>query len=76
MSITVGPGGGTSFHKNPTAAKGTIRKVRELETEGDVLVVLAHDAFLEGRMPLYPEQLNGWKGSEWKSGLDKAFKSI
>ena len=76
MSVTVGPGGGKSFHKDPTAAKNTIEKVRELEAGGEVLVALAHDALLEGRMPLYPEQLNGWKGSEWKSDLDEAVASM
>ena len=70
MSVTVGPGIAPSFHSDPAAAKQTIEKVRVLEKEGTVLVALAHDAKLEGKMPEYPEALNGWRGSEWKRDLD------
>ena len=70
MSVTVGPNGTPSFHKDPSTAMQTIQKVRLLEKEGTVLVALAHDARLEGTMPLYPQGLSGWKGSEWKRDLD------
>lgn len=69
MSVTVGPNGTSSFHRDPDQAKQTIEKIRRLD--GDrVLVALAHDASLEGTMPEYPQRLNEWKGSAWKRKLD------
>jgi len=74
MSITVGPNGTSSFHRDPTEAKKTIDKVRELEKGTSTLVALAHDARLEGKMPQYPTPVNGWKGSSWKRELDAELK--
>ncbi|KAJ9602620.1 hypothetical protein H2200_012813 [Cladophialophora chaetospira] len=71
MSITVGPSKTPSFHRYPEKAQGTIGKIRELEKHSPVLVALAHDATLDGLMPLYPTAVNGWKVSEWKKKLDK-----
>lgn len=76
VSTTVGPNGTKSFHRDPQTAISTIEKVRELERDGSVLIALAHDAILEGRMPLYPNVINGWKGSDWKSEVDLAVKSM
>ncbi len=70
MSVTVGPGIAPSFHSDPKAAMETIAKIRVLDKTGNVLVALAHDAHLEGKMPEYPQSLNGWKGSNWKQDLD------
>lgn len=70
ISVTVGPNGTSSFHKDPAAAMQTIEKIRVLEKGGKVLVALAHDARLEGKMPEYPQPLNHWKGSVWKQDLD------
>ena len=69
MSVTVGPNGTASFHRDPAAAMRTIEKIRALDKRGNVLVALAHDASLEGRMPEYPHPLNGWKGSKWHQDL-------
>jgi glyoxylase-like metal-dependent hydrolase (beta-lactamase superfamily II) len=71
MSVTVGPSKTPSFHRYPDVAKSTIHKVRLLEKQGSVLVALAHDARLDGVMPLYPGSLNGWKDSDWKKTLDQ-----
>lgn len=76
VSTTVGPNGTKSFHKDPLAAISTIEKVRELEHEGIVLIALAHDAILEEKMPLYPEEVSGWKGSNWKTEVDAAVKFL
>lgn len=76
VSVTVGPNGTKSFHKDPPIAISTIGKVRELERQGGVFVALAHDAMLEGRMPEYPTKLNGWKGSLWKEEIDKAVEAV
>jgi glyoxylase-like metal-dependent hydrolase (beta-lactamase superfamily II) len=65
MSITIGPNGMESFHRDPAAAMNTIEKVRLLSKAGNVFVALAHDASLEGKMPEYPDNLNGWKSSSW-----------
>lgn len=70
MSVTVGPNGTASFHKDPTTAMRTIEKIRLLEEGGDVFVALAHDAALEGLMPEYPQTMGKWKGSAWKQDLD------
>jgi glyoxylase-like metal-dependent hydrolase (beta-lactamase superfamily II) len=65
MSVTVGPNGTSSFHKDPSMAMKTIEQVRSLSKAGNVLVVLAHDITLEGKMPEYPRSLNNWKSSKW-----------
>ena len=74
ISITVGPNGNKSFHQDPNIAIKTIELVRELEKDGRAFVALAHDAVLEGRMPLYPNTLNGWKQSQWKIDIDICVK--
>ncbi|KAK5046781.1 hypothetical protein LTR84_007135 [Exophiala bonariae] len=74
MSVTVGPGIAPSFHRYPDMARNTIRRVREIEKQGSVLVALAHDARLDGLMPLYPHPLNNWKGSQWKQTLDQSLE--
>ena len=71
MSVTVGPSKTPSFHRYPTVAQNTIDKVRLIEKQCPVLIALAHDARLDGLMPLYPTPLNGWKSSDWKRSLDK-----
>ena len=76
MSVTVGPNGTASFHKDPTTAMRTIEKIRMLERGGDVFVALAHDAGLEGKMPEYPESLNEWKSSAWKDELDVTLAKV
>lgn len=70
ISTTVGPNGTPSFHCNPSVASDTISNIRALDKWGDVFVALAHDATLEGKMPEYPNHLNGWKSCEWKKDLD------
>jgi glyoxylase-like metal-dependent hydrolase (beta-lactamase superfamily II) len=70
VSVTVGPNGTPSFHRDPKAAIKTIGLIRELEEYEHVFVALAHDAMLVDRMPLYPSPVNGWKGSLWKKGID------
>lgn len=70
VSETVGPAGTSSFHQHPKTAILTIKKINELQSGGDVLVALAHDAILEGRMPVYPDKLNGWKKASWKDSID------
>ena len=71
VSVSMGPNGTSSFHKDVSTAIKTIGTVRELDLYDNVLVALAHDGYLINRMPLYPTSLVGWKGSEWKQELDK-----
>ena len=75
VSVTVGPNGTSSFHKDPPTAISTIEKIRLLEREGNVFVALAHDAMLEERMPLYPDSLKNWKTAAWKKDLDQAVQA-
>jgi glyoxylase-like metal-dependent hydrolase (beta-lactamase superfamily II) len=76
MSVTCGPAGPTGFHLDPDSAKKTVGTIRKLEKEskGSVLVALAHDSYLRGRMPEYPKPLNGFQTSEWKKDLDRVLQ--
>ncbi|KIY01375.1 uncharacterized protein Z520_02927 [Fonsecaea multimorphosa CBS 102226] len=76
MSVTVGPNGTKSFHKDPETAKRTIERVRDLDNDESFLVALPHDATLDGIMPLYPEKLNGWRNSQWKKDLDTRIATL
>lgn len=69
MSVTSGPMG-RCFHSNPQVAGETLGKIRQLEKLGKVFVALAHDSFLVGTMPQYPESVNGWSEAAWKRELD------
>lgn len=69
MSVTSGPMG-RCFHSNPQLAGETLEKIRKLEKLGKVFVALAHDSFLVGPMPQYPDNLNGWSDSVWQKNLD------
>jgi glyoxylase-like metal-dependent hydrolase (beta-lactamase superfamily II) len=71
MSVTSGPMG-RCFHADPEAAKETLAKIQILDKSGEVFVALAHDSFLVGTMPEYPNPLNGWSDSVWKKKLDTA----
>lgn len=70
MSVTLGPAGQKSFHADTSTAQKTIAKIKELDKTGQVLVALAHDSYLVGKMPEYPNPISGWKNSAWKKGLD------
>jgi len=62
ISCTCGPGKlSTGFHKDLKAAKESIERVKVLDRRDDVMVVLAHDNTLIGKIPLYPSALNGWR---------------
>ncbi|OJJ66093.1 hypothetical protein ASPBRDRAFT_138723 [Aspergillus brasiliensis CBS 101740] len=67
ISLTPGPGLPTGFHSEPQVARRTIGKTRELHEMPEVLVVLAHDAKLEGVLPVYPEEVNGWRAKGLKT---------
>ena len=43
------------------AAIETVRKIQELDASAEILVVLAHDLSLRGRVPLFPERVNDWR---------------
>jgi glyoxylase-like metal-dependent hydrolase (beta-lactamase superfamily II) len=61
ISVDVGPNGQPGFHKDPASAKITIRKTQALHLDPSIFVALAHDAQIDGVVPLYPEALNGWR---------------
>lgn len=69
ISTDVGPNGQPGFHKNPADAKASIGRLQELHRMEDVFVVLAHDARLDGCIPLYPAALNGWREKNLKNAL-------
>jgi glyoxylase-like metal-dependent hydrolase (beta-lactamase superfamily II) len=66
ISVDVGPNGQPGFHKDPVSAKDTIRKTQALHSSPEVFVALAHDAQVDGIIPIYPQRLNGWRKSELK----------
>lgn len=43
------------------AAITTVSKIQELDADGSVLVLLAHDESLDERIPLFPDRVNDWK---------------
>ncbi|GLA25024.1 Metallo-hydrolase/oxidoreductase [Aspergillus phoenicis ATCC 13157] len=43
------------------AAMETVTKIQELDAADNVLVLLAHDNSLHGRLPLFPDRVNDWK---------------
>lgn len=75
VSLTGCPGG-TSLHKDTPTALESMEKLRTLDQDDTVFVALAHDATLEGKMPEYPQPLNGWQESAWwKSMRQERVKS-
>lgn len=69
ISVDVGPNGQPGFHKDPVLARSTIRKTQALHSSPFIFVALAHDASIDGIVPLYPEKLNGWKATGLKSNV-------
>ncbi|KAI1206385.1 beta-lactamase-like protein [Annulohypoxylon truncatum] len=49
------------------AAMDTVRKIQELDAADNCLVLIAHDLSLRDKIPLFPETINGWKGSRVKT---------
>lgn len=73
MSVSFGPMG-RCFHSEPKVAGETLKKIRHLEETGQVFVALAHDSFLVGPMPQYPESLNGWSHSGWGKEIESVLR--
>ena len=69
ISTSNGPGGAAGMHSDVIAAKSTIEKIKILNMDSNVLVVLAHDRHCEGVLPLIPNRLNGWKQKQWKAEI-------
>jgi glyoxylase-like metal-dependent hydrolase (beta-lactamase superfamily II) len=67
ISIDVGPNGQPGFHKFPHAARDSISRAGRLAKFENILYILAHDASLEGVIPLYPAKLNGWKSAGYEA---------
>lgn len=45
----------------------TVHKIQELDALDNVLIILAHDLSLQTQIPLFPQKINGWKGSSLKA---------
>ena len=60
ISVKIGPNGQPGFHKDHDAARKSIENLKAMKAYSNVLTVLAHDASLEGKVPMYPYALNGW----------------
>ncbi|KIX06194.1 uncharacterized protein Z518_04168 [Rhinocladiella mackenziei CBS 650.93] len=67
ISVDVGPNGQPGFHQDASKARATISKSQALHWNESVYVVLAHDAQIDGIIPLYPQTLNGWRENGMKS---------
>ena len=76
LSVTFGPNGTKSFHRDPQAALKTIERIRKIDRNKHFLIALPHDATLDGLMPLYPKKLNGFRESEWKKRLDERIAEL
>ena len=69
ISVDVGPNGQLGFHKDPVNARKTIGKSQLLHSNESIFVALAHDAQIDGIVPLYPQPLNGWRAAGLKSKI-------
>ena len=69
ISTSNGPGGAAGMHSDVVAATSTVDKIKQLNKDSNVLVVLAHDRYCEGVLPLIPNTLNGWKQKQWKAKI-------
>ncbi|KIY03329.1 uncharacterized protein Z520_00020 [Fonsecaea multimorphosa CBS 102226] len=67
ISVDVGPNGQPGFHKDPVSARETIHRTQALHSNPSVFVVLAHDAQIDGIVPVYPQKLNGWRQKAMKT---------
>ncbi|KAL1747021.1 beta-lactamase-like protein [Schizophyllum fasciatum] len=52
-------------HEDIVDTRKAIQRLLPFDADSDILVVIAHDATLIGKLPLFPETLNDWK----KEGL-------
>lgn len=76
ISVDAGPNGTPGFHEDPPAATSTIRKLQQLHSNPSVLVVLAHDASLDGKIPTYPQSLGGWRENGIKGNARNSTLSL
>lgn len=51
----------------------TIEGLQELDCEGDVWVLIAHDKFARDAVEHFPAVLNGWRDQGWGERLRWAF---
>ncbi|OQV08396.1 hypothetical protein CLAIMM_12677 [Cladophialophora immunda] len=76
ISVDVGPNGQPGFHKDPVSARKTIHKTQALHSNPSVFVVLAHDAQVDGIVPVYPQKLNGWRQRGLKTEVRKQILTL
>lgn len=50
---------GPLFHDHD-AAMETVSKIQDMDADGSLLVLLAHDESLDDYLPLFPERVNDW----------------
>ncbi|EEY20080.1 metallo-beta-lactamase superfamily protein [Verticillium alfalfae VaMs.102] len=63
-----------SWHVNPPVAGASIDKLKSLDANGDVLVLIAHDPIASKVLPLFPAgTLNVWELTDWKTKLRWGF---
>ncbi|WVF65549.1 hypothetical protein IAT40_000277 [Kwoniella sp. CBS 6097] len=56
---------------DPKLATYTIGQLTRMSTEDNVMVILAHEAQVEGVVDMYPQNLNGWQSNGWKEQKEK-----
>jgi hypothetical protein len=49
------------------AALDTIRKIQELDAADECLVIIAHDLSLRDKIPMFPDNINGWRAGSIKA---------
>ncbi|KAJ6127558.1 hypothetical protein N7523_003170 [Penicillium sp. IBT 18751x] len=62
-----------AFNDDLEVANSTIIGVQELDSEPNVLTLIAHDSTLLGEIPLFPKSLEGWAESDMKERLKWKF---
>ncbi len=64
---------GDSAYRDWDVSSQTLGKLQELDTDPNVLVLLAHDSTLPGVIDDFSKDDNGWQRLGWKEKLKWAF---
>lgn len=75
IGVGFGPTGLPSMHLDLDIARKTIQRVGELGREENILVCLAHDAFLHPPLELFPDTVNGWRERDVKAKIEAERKT-
>ncbi|KAJ7457972.1 beta-lactamase-like protein [Mycena galericulata] len=56
-----------SFYADPVTAQVSLEKVATFDADADFFVIASHDFSVVGKLPYFPDWINGWKASGLKA---------